>query len=528
MNAIESQYDAVILDLDGVITDTASLHARAWKELFDAFLQQRSEQAGSAFEPFDIEQDYRRYVDGRPRYDGVRSFLASRDITLEEGAPDEPPARETICGLGNRKNERFHDLLRAEGPGVYDDAVEQIRRWRAQGLKIAIVSSSRNCKAVLEAAGLEALFDVRVDGATAQHDNLKGKPAPDYFLDAAKKLGVPPSRAIVVEDAISGVQAGRAGAFGLVVGVDRVGQGDALGENGADVVVTALTQLDEQNNHQHSNATNDTVFLPNDWKAVLREALGDRRPVVFLDYDGTLTPIVSQPDQAVLSDAMRDTVRRLAEQCTVAIVSGRDRADVEQRVDLDNIIYAGSHGFDITGPNGLHLEHEGGQACLSDLDAAQQRLQEALSSIEGAMVERKRVAIAIHYRNVHESQIEQVKSAVNAVASEHPKLRKSGGKKIIELQPDIDWNKGRAIMWLLQTLDLDQPDVLPIYIGDDVTDEDAFRALNQRGNGIGLGVGEMPESTASDYHLNDVNDVRDFLESLMKMLTRPATCRNGT
>jgi beta-phosphoglucomutase family hydrolase len=236
--------DAVIFDLDGVITDTAVVHARAWKQMFDEYLQRRAGD-GEHFVPCSIDRDYPRYIDGKPRYDGVRSFLKSRGIELPEGRPDDPPTAETVCGLGNRKNVLFHELIDREGVGVFEDAVVQLQHWRSLGLRTAVVSSSKNCAAILKGAGLSHLFETRVDGAIAQQLGLPGKPAPDMFLLAARNLGVEPARAAVFEDAVSGVQAARAGGFGLVVGVDRRNEGESLLYNGADVVVQNLLELQE-------------------------------------------------------------------------------------------------------------------------------------------------------------------------------------------------------------------------------------------------------------------------------------------
>jgi trehalose 6-phosphate phosphatase len=238
-----AEFDAVIFDLDGVVTHTASVHARAWKRVFDEYLQRHADRQGVPFRPFVIETDYAQYVDGKPRYDGVRSFLSSRGISLPEGDPSDGADVETVCGLGNRKNVLYNQMLDDGGVDVFEDAVEQIRAWRRLGLKTAIVSSSKNCAPVLRAAGLTDLFDVRVDGVVSAQLGLAGKPAPDMFLKAAELLDVDPQRSVVFEDAVSGVQAGRAGGFGWVVGVDRVGSPDALLECGADTVVGDLRQI---------------------------------------------------------------------------------------------------------------------------------------------------------------------------------------------------------------------------------------------------------------------------------------------
>jgi beta-phosphoglucomutase family hydrolase len=237
------RYDAVLFDLDGVITNTATLHATCWKQMFDQYLRRHAEQSEELFRPFDLAADYRLYVDGKPRFDGVRDFLRSRLIQLPEGSPDDPADFETVCGLGNHKNELINDLIERTGVEPYDGSVRLVHQLRRNGFKIAVVTSSQNCTVVLKAAKLDSLFDVRVDGNMAETQNLAGKPAPDTFLMAAKLLGVEPRRAIVVEDAISGVEAGSSGNFGLVIGVARKGNAAELKQHGANVVVNDLGEL---------------------------------------------------------------------------------------------------------------------------------------------------------------------------------------------------------------------------------------------------------------------------------------------
>lgn len=231
---------ACLFDLDGVITKTAVVHAAAWKEAFDAFLRERD---GAGFRPFDAGTEYDEYVDGKPRADGVRSFLASRGIELPEGRPDDPPDRSTVHGLGNRKNDLLLEKIRSGGVEAYDGTLRYVRAVRAAGLRTAVVSSSANCRDVLRAIDAEALFDVRIDGVVAAERKLPGKPRPDTFLAAAKDLGADPEQAAVFEDALAGMDAGRSGRFGYVVGVDRVGQADALRAHGADRVVQDLAEL---------------------------------------------------------------------------------------------------------------------------------------------------------------------------------------------------------------------------------------------------------------------------------------------
>ena len=234
---------ACLFDLDGVLTQTARVHAAAWKEMFDEFLRRRAQQTGEPYVPFDAGPDYYAFVDGRRLFDGVRWFLASRASELPEGTIDDPPSRDTVGGLGNRKNELVLRLIREQGVQVYDGSVRYVQAVKAAGLRRAVVSASANCREVLVAARIEPLFEVRIDGVVAERESLKGKPAPDTFLAAARALDVEPVAAAVFEDALAGVEAGRAGRFGLVVGVDRVGQADALREHGADVVVTDLAEL---------------------------------------------------------------------------------------------------------------------------------------------------------------------------------------------------------------------------------------------------------------------------------------------
>ncbi len=243
LSIILSQFDAVLFDLDGVITATAKVHAACWKRVFDEFLKQWAEKADEPFQPFDLQNDYKLYVDGKMRYVGVQSFLESRGIQLPYGEPSDSPGYDTVCALGKFKDVFFDQVLHSEGVEVYEESVALIRHLSDRGFKLAVVSSSHHCKAVLKVAGIDRLFDVVVDGNLADRLHLAGKPAPDAFLLAAKQLEVELKRSVVFEDAISGVQAGCAGGFGLVVGVDRKGDPDSLQKNGADIVVQDLSEL---------------------------------------------------------------------------------------------------------------------------------------------------------------------------------------------------------------------------------------------------------------------------------------------
>lgn len=254
-----------------------------------------------------------------------------------------------------------------------------------------------------------------------------------------------------------------------------------------------------------------------DFAAIQRQLRG-KRPAVFIDYDGTLTPIVDRPELAVLDASVREAIRELAELCPVAIVSGRDRADVEQLVGVEGLIYAGSHGFDIAGPNGMSMQYPGAAEFLPDLDRAAATLRERLNDVAGALIERKRYAIAVHYRLVTTDELPRVEAAVDAALAAAPdRLRRTGGKKVFELRVRLPWDKGRAVAWLLDSLHLNRPEVLPIYLGDDETDEDAFAALRER-NGIGVLVAPQPQKTHAHYRLDDPDAVGRFLRALIETL----------
>lgn len=511
-----ARFDAAVFDLDGVITRTAKVHAAAWKTMFDDFLAKRSA-AGEQQEPFDIETDYREYVDGKPRYDGVRSFLKARGIELPYGDPDDAPNHETICGLGNSKNELFLKKLHTDGVEVYESSIVLIRVLREASIRIAVVSSSRNCKAVLEAAGVRDLLDACVDGTDLQRFGLAGKPAPDMFIEASHRLDSDPQRAIGVEDATAGVQAAKAAGFGCVIGVNRGDYATALKAHGADMVVSDLCELHLTNG---TEAPSPTKQLPS-----ALDCLNDiipaeqQEPALFLDYDGTLTPIVDHPDDAVLSGSMRTTLKRLSGLCQLAVISGRRLADVRERVGVEGIWYAGSHGFNIAGPKGQRKVHQEGIEYLPMLDKAEQALREKLAGIPGCLVERKRFDIATHYRQVPDEDVATVKRIVEEIRTDHPELRLLTGKKVFELQPDIDWDKGKALRWLMQTLDIDSDQFIPIYIGDDLTDEDAFRELS--GAGIGILVTQMTKATFAAYRLDSPAAVEEFLSQLGDLLEVP-------
>ncbi len=504
--------NAVLFDMDGVVTDTAEAHAAAWKRLFDEFLRARADEKGEAFHPFDSEDDYRRYVDGKPRYDGVASFLASRGIELPRGHPSDGPDCETVCGLGNRKNGYFLEWLETNRVPTYPSTIAFLERLGAAGVRVAVFSASRNSESVLRNAGVHDLFEARVDGNDLARLDLPGKPDPSMLFEAARRVGSEPHGTAVVEDSLAGVQAGATGGFRPVVGIDRGDYGSTLGDAGANIVVGDVGELALSDDSGLVAKHLSTLPAARGREGELRERLGRQSPAIFLDYDGTLTPIVEDPTAAELSDAMRRTLAGLVERWPVAVISGRDLEDLRWRVGVEGLVYAGSHGFEIAGP-GFEYTAQNAQQFLPGLDDAEAALRDRLAGIAGHLVERKRFAIAVHYRRVAGSGVPTVEGVVDSVLAQHPRLVKRHGKKVFQVQPRVDWNKGRAVKWVLRHLGLDGADVAPVYIGDDLTDEDVFRVL--AGWGIALAVQDGDRTTAADYALEDPGDVRHFLEALL-------------
>lgn len=511
-------FDAMIFDLDGVVTATAKVHSAAWKEAFDDYLRLREAGGREPFRPFDEEADYFRYVDGKPRYQGVLSFLRSRGIEIPYGDPSDGPEKETVCGLGNKKNLRFGQLLARRGVEVFRSTVDLVRKAKAKGIKVAVVTSSKNGPAVLKAAGLEALFDAAVDGVVAESLGLRGKPDPDIFLKCAALLGAEAGRCVVFEDSLAGVEAGRAGGFGLVIGMDRRNHADLLKEKGADLVFTDLAGLGLEDISAWFESRALPLPSPLEREKEIEGRLCGKRAALFLDYDGTLTPIVERPELALMPEEMRQVVRDISALCTTAIVSGRAREKLYDLVRVDGVFYAGSHGFDIAGPRGAPIQHAAGKDFGADIDAAYARLKAEVEKIEGGLVEHTGFSLSVHYRLVDPASVPAIEALVERALKEHPRLRLTHGKKVFEIRPKIDWDKGKAVAWILQALDMDKPDILPIYIGDDATDEDAFKFV--KGRGIAVVVAEEPRPSAARYRLRDPGEVRRFLRRLILMLKR--------
>ncbi len=506
---IIDEIKAVILDMDGVITQTAKIHRKAWKLMFNDFLMGQSGEYSEM-----TDDDYKEYIDGKLRYDGVKSFLQSREINIPYGSLNDSVNEKTVCGLGNKKNEIFLSLLDNIGVETYDDTIIKIKQWRRHGLNTAAVSSSKNCKEILKKANIEDLFDTRIDGLISEARGLRGKPEPDIFIEAARTMGFQPESCVLIEDAIAGMQAGCKGNFGLVIGVCRNGEKITYYQNGADIVVETLEQIE-----LFHNSIVESFFMHDipslfTHKADFNSLLNNRLPALFLDYDGTLSPIVNHPENAVLSKEMKNILTECAAKFTIAIISGRDMVDLKQKINIDNLVYAGSHGFRISGPDGLYMEYQKSSEILKKLDQIEETLHNSgLDKINGIQIDRKRYAIGIHYRNADANDIPQITSLVNKTIDKYPGFKGGKGKKILEIKPNVDWHKGKAVNWILEELNIVKgKNVVPIYIGDDVTDEDAFKALKY--SGIGIQVGTHGYSTEARYRLKNTYQVGLFMEML--------------
>jgi trehalose-phosphatase len=512
---IDPRYqDGVLFDLDGVLTDTASIHHSAWAQLFDNYLAGRAPSTAENHGPFTAE-DYRHFIDGKPRYDGVRDFLASRGVALPWGSPTDAPAgpegQATICGLGNRKQELFAVRI-AAGVPVFESTVALIRLLRDAGLRVGIFSASRNCAAVLESAGLAGLFDVRVDGVIAAELGLPGKPDPAMIVEAARRLGVRPGRTAVVEDSEAGVTAARAGGFGLVIGVDRSGQADArLRDCGADVVVRDLSEVGVRAIGRRMSSLPDALASFGQVAGVVAA----RRPAIFFDFDGTLSEIVDQPGAATLVPGADKALRALAALYPVAILSGRGLEDIRDRVCIPGLWYAGSHGFEIVDAEGVYHGNETAAQAVPLLEQAAAELTEKLASIPGVAVEHKRYAVAVHYRNAAPEAAAAVTAAVHTVGNGSG-LKVTAGRKVVELRPNVEWDKGKTLGWILDQVSGEES-LLPIFIGDDLTDEDGFDAVLHDGIGIVVRHSEDGDrATGARFCLDNPDEVRQFVERLVE------------
>ncbi|MCP3870544.1 MAG: trehalose-phosphatase [Gammaproteobacteria bacterium] len=503
-------FDAAIFNLDGVVTRANKIHAAAWKHTFDSFMLERIAHDGEDLRPFNIDLDFRRYLDGKPRTVGMKRFLAARHITLAPTDGRDPSEPATLRSLENLKKRTFDTIVEQKGIDVNGCAIALIHRLRHAGIKTAVVSASSHCNMILEQEGIETLFDARIDGIEAELLELDSKPDPYTLLELSSRLGIDPSRTIAIEDSVIGVSACHRGHFGLVIGVDDGEEQVLMHEHGADYVLKDLCSV------QVEEPEADDIPPPEltDMEQISNQMAG-KIPALFLDYGETLTAVTDRPEDTSISKKMRHILKKIARSMPVTIVSGRDVEEIYHQIGLKELFYAGNHGLDIRGPD-LHLELPEGADALDDLDQAMKDLSRLPADVPGLRIERKRFAIVIHYQHDNTASADLAASAAQRVQSHFPRLRISGGKEVLELLPDIDWDKGRAMDWLLSEMDLDDSKVLPVYIGDDVTDETAFITLH--GRGIGILVAEQPAPSAATYRVKNTKMVMNLLKYLNRYL----------
>jgi len=488
-----ARFDAVLFALDGVLLQAEAASAGAWQEAFDEFLARHAPAPGHS--PFDTEQDFAAHVRGRPLQAAAQRLLEARRIDLPIGKPDDAPYSPSAWGLANAAGARLIVRVHKTPPPVYEPAVRLARTLRGCGIAIAAVSLAQHSEAVLRAAGLAGLFHARVDGRDLERFRMQPWPAPDLWLEALRRLEVPAARSAAFVRGEVQADAARAAGITTLWDVTAAPAGHPAMFDLFSVVLPATLP--------------ESAVLPSALERVEDILSPGRATALFLDFDGTLTGITGTPGEALLAPAMRDVLSALAERMPVAFVSGRDLANLQARVGLATAWYAGSHGFDIAGPADLSYQPAEALARLPALDAAEQFLRERLADVNGALVERKRFALAAHYRRVSPGDVHHVKEAAEAALSMVEGLRASHGRKVIELLPAMDWHKGRAMQWIRERM---APGAWPIYIGDDQTDEDAFSLLAN--DGTGIVVQDQPAPTTARYRLRDPDEVLEFLSLL--------------
>jgi alpha,alpha-trehalase len=504
---------AALCDLDGVITNTANIHAQAWQETFDHFFWQLQHKTHYYYPPFNIVDDYRTFLDGKPRLAGIKDYLRAKNIYLPAGQETDEDG-DTLYSLANQKSQRFLQLLEQQGVEAYPENLHKLQEWKQQGMKLAVVSASKNCRQILKLANLDTFFEVCVDGLVAEQKQLRGKPYPDTFLYAAKELNIHPHEAMVVEDALAGITAAKAGGFGLAVGLICAKNYTVMQDADADVLINDLSEL-MWDKHvicypvEHKSLINARHHIDK-----LSEMLSHHQLAIFLDYDGTLAPIVAHPEAAIISDGMREALARLSQQTKVSIISGRDNETIRQFVKLPNIRYIGDHGLDIDQPDGIQTTLTNTSYFIPLLQNISKQLSQALGSIAGVQLEPKKYDVAVHYRSVKKEDQRKVIKTTEQIVQQYTDLKIMPGKKVLDIYPNIEWDKGKALQWILWQLQLERSTIYPLYIGDDLTDEDAFRALPAQG--IGILVGDHGEKTYADLWLEDVTAVEKFLYALIK------------
>ncbi|WP_347251382.1 trehalose-phosphatase [Legionella sp.] len=500
----------IIFDMDGVVTQTTDLHFKSWKIILDHFLRQINE-TNINFS----HRDYLFYFDGVSRENGVKNFFNAYKIDEYKIRNYYNNLADCINSICMKKNNLLLSIIAEDKVQVFPDCIEFIKYISDLNYKSAIISSSKNCRKVLERAGIMDLFPVCVDGKTAEEKNIPGKPNPAIFLEAANQLNLLPDECMVVEDALAGVSAAKEGRFGLVVALDRENKlFTEFSQYNPDYILTDLSkkQVNLYEVFLEGKPTTITALysLP-----IISSALTQQREVViFLDYDGTLTPIVDRPQDAHLSPEMKKSLIELCKNYLTLVISGRQLENLKEKIGIADLYYAGNHGYEFDGPQYLGFPFEMGQEYLEDIQSFFEKTDAILKDIRGCIIENKKFTLSVHYRLVNENQHQFISSSIDLLLQDHPKLSRHEGKKVIEIRPKISWNKGIASLNFLKWIKKDNANVIPIYIGDDVTDEDAFQLFNL--NGITVKVGANT-NTHARYFLESPNQVKFFLDQLNEL-----------
>ncbi|STY29637.1 beta-phosphoglucomutase [Legionella wadsworthii] len=499
----------IIFDMDGVVTQTAVTHYNAWKVILDQLLFQ----IDSSYLPF-TEEEYFNYLDGMPRIDGISNFINSRQITFKDIQNLYSSMDECIEDICHKKNLCLLSNLASQKVKCFPDTLEFIEYLLINNYAIAIISSSKNCFEVLKSATIENLFPVRVDGKIAQELGIPGKPNPAIFLEAANRLNLLPEECMVIEDALAGVKAAKEGKFGLVIALDRQNKlRSKFNELGADYILPDLSK--KQILFYQKILNNKINILESAFNAlplISNLIKNDNELIIFLDYDGTLTPIVDHPEYALLPPLMFQCLSELSRKYRTVIISGRKLDNLKRLINVPNIFYSGNHGLEFEGPEHSKMFYQMGHEFVDDLQSIFTILSQELASIEGCVIENKKFSLSIHYRMVEEASHEFISNKIDEYLTNFPNLSRHYGKKVFEIRPNIQWNKGIAAENILNQLKTMKNNLIPIYIGDDVTDEDAFKQLSFKG--INIKVTSEFHKTHASYFLKSPKKVLQFLNYL--------------
>ncbi len=481
--------------MDGVVTQTATLHFDAWKIILDEYVT-NLDKKNRLFS----EDEYWSYLDGMPRKEGLSNFLKERKIGYHQDI------LEQLC---DKKNELLHRMLFNQSVKYFSDTIQFIEFLLAHNYQIALISSSKNCIPILESAQIKHLFPIYVDGIISEELNLRGKPEPDIFLEAAKRLKLLPRECVIIEDALAGVKAGKKGGFGGVIALDRRNKlHHQFRQLGADYILPNLASA-QNLFYFPTSRTAPLKTGTQALKSILRLSKLNYQFVIFLDYDGTLTPIRERPSEAVLSNSMHYCLNHLSRHYPTVIMSGRELKNLQKLINIASLFYSGNHGFEFEGPQ---YSYEIGQGFKEEIKEVYDSLYQCLFSIPDCFIENKTFSLSVHYRLVEKKYRHLIEKEIERIMVEHPHLKKHLGKKVYEIRPNINWNKGIASTSILNRFKAKNHKLIPIYIGDDVSDEDAFEAF--KATGITIKVAEKLHHTKAHYYLDSPLEVQNFLTQL--------------